>query len=147
MARPTKLDQERTKKIIDLIRAGNYSETAAKASGISPATFYNWMAEGRAAQQKKGKLNAREKSCIEFLEAIEKARAEAEARAVAIINKAAMDGTWQAAAWYLERTAGERYGRTQKIEASVEHKEEKPVSELTDDELLAYLSKHGIGDD
>jgi hypothetical protein len=39
---------------------------------------------------------------LEFLEAVEKARASAELRAVAQIQKAASEGTWQAASWYLE---------------------------------------------
>lgn len=145
MGRPTKLDAQRQKKIVELIRAGNYQETAARAAGVSPSSFYAWMAEGDKAAQKGGRLNAKEKACLEFSEAVKAAKAEAEARAVAIINKAAMDGTWQAAAWYLERTAAERFGRTQRIEAHLEHEDKtKAPAEMTDEELLAYLSEHGL---
>lgn len=146
MARPTKLDAERTERIVELIRAGNYSETAAKASGISPATFYSWLAEGRAAREKGGKLNARERSCIEFLEAVEKSRGEAEARAVAIVTRAAMDGTWQAAAWYLERTQPDRYGRRQRIDVEAKVETSKTPAEMSEAELAAYLEKHGLGE-
>jgi hypothetical protein len=47
----------------------------------------------------------------EFRDAVESARSAAEIRNVALIQKAANDGTWQAAAWYLERTAWQRWGR------------------------------------
>ena len=140
--RITKLDDERTKKIVELIRAGNYSETAAKASGISTATFYGWMAEGRAAREKTKRLNAREKSCLNFLEAVEKGRAEAEARSVAIITRAAIDGTWTAAAWYLERTIPARYGR--RVETTVEVKDSKSAKDMSEEELLQYLREHGL---
>lgn len=145
MARPTKLDETRVKNIVELIRAGNYSETAAQAAGISPATFYNWMNEGREARNKKNKLNAREKSCLEFLEAVEKARGEAEARAVAIVTRAAMDGTWQAAAWYLERTQPDRYGRRQRVEVDAKVETTKTPAEMTDAELDAFLANKGLG--
>ena len=138
--RITKLDDERTKKIVELIRAGNYSETAAKASGISTATFYGWMAEGRAAREKTKRLNAREKSCLNFLEAVEKGRAEAEARSVAIITRAAID--WTAAAWYLERTSPARYGR--RVETTVEVKDSKSAKDMSEEELLQYLREHGL---
>lgn len=148
MARPTKLDAQRQKKIVELIRAGNYQETAARAAGVSPSSFYAWMAIGEEASHKTARLNAKDKACLEFSEAVKAAKAEAEARAVAIINKAAMDGTWQAAAWYLERTASERFGRSQRIEASIEHEQKgKAPAEMTDEELLAYLKEHGLGDD
>jgi hypothetical protein len=140
--RITKLDDERSRKIVALISAGNYSETAAKASGISTATFYGWMAEGRAAREKTKRLNAREKSCLNFLEAVEKGRAEAEARSVAIITRAAIDGTWTAAAWYLERTSPARYGR--RVETTVEVKDSKSAKDMSEEELLQYLREHGL---
>ena len=46
----------------------------------------------------------------EFREAVERARAEAVARNVALVQKAA-DDSWQAAAWWLERSRPDQYGR------------------------------------
>lgn len=46
-----------------------------------------------------------------FLHRYEKARAVAEASALANIRAAARAGNWQADAWYLERTRPEKYGR------------------------------------
>jgi len=42
---------------------------------------------------------------------LEKAEGDAITRNLAIINKAAHDGTWQAAAWWLERRYPQEYGR------------------------------------
>jgi hypothetical protein len=52
-----------------------------------------------------------------FFEDVEAARAASEVRAVTQIQQAAMDGTWQAAAWYLERSQPGRWGR-QRVELS-----------------------------
>lgn len=46
-----------------------------------------------------------------FAEEVEKARAQSEVRALTHIQQAALDGTWQAAAWFLERSHPQRWGR------------------------------------
>ena len=51
-----------------------------------------------------------------MLGAVEKAKAEAVSRNVAIIQKSAHHGTWQAAAWWLERTQQQVFGRKQQLE-------------------------------
>jgi hypothetical protein len=53
---------------------------------------------------------------MEFSNAVEKAKAEAVSRNVAIIQKSAHHGTWQAAAWWLERTQQQVFGRKQQLE-------------------------------
>lgn len=106
MGRPTKLTPERHKQIVDLVRAGNYPEIAAQAAGINAATYYRWMQKGEDGTAPYG----------EFREAIKEAQGTAEAHAVAIIRKAALDGTWQAAAWFLERSKAERWRRKENVE-------------------------------
>ena len=103
MSQPLKLTPETQDRIVQFIRAGNYMETAAQAAGISKPTLYRWlkMADDPTAPD----------IYRDFRYAVENARAEAEARNVMLIQKAADDGTWQAAAWYLERTAWQRWGR------------------------------------
>lgn len=51
-----------------------------------------------------------------FVQLYEMARAWAESTAIKNIRRAATAGNWQADAWYLERTRGDRYGRRQVVE-------------------------------
>lgn len=108
MARKTLCTPERTKRIADIIRAGNYAEIAARVGGISEATYYNWINRGESGEE----------PYVEFLESIKAAEAESEARNIALIQRSAQNGTWQAAAWFLERKHGTRWGRRQAVEVS-----------------------------
>lgn len=108
MGRPTKLTQAISDKIVEAILAGNYQDAAARYAGIDPATFYRWMQKGDGSDDHYG----------EFREAVENAKAAAEVENVAIIRRAARDGTWQAAAWWLERTRPQKYGRKERYEVT-----------------------------
>jgi transposase len=99
MGRP-KLEPIITQRIVDLIRAGNFLEVAATASGIHKSTLHRWLRHGR--KQVRGRYR-------KFLTAVEKAQAESESRDVALIAKAASED-WRAAAWRLERKVPRRYG-------------------------------------
>lgn len=121
MGRPTKLTADIQQKIVSALTAGNYQETAAAYAGVARATFYNWLARGQAERDSiaaGGKPNKSEAAYAEFLDAVESARAQAEIRSVALIQKAANDGTWQAAAWYLERSHPQKWGRLNRTEIS-----------------------------
>jgi transposase len=109
MGRPTKLNQETHDRIVNAIRAGNYQDTAAAYAGIDEATFYRWMERGREET---------EGIYCEFRKAVENAKAAAEVRDVALIDRAAQDGSWQAAAWKLERKFPNKWGRVNRTEIS-----------------------------
>lgn len=118
VGRPTKRNPEREAKIIEAIRAGNYIETSAHLGGIGISTLYEW----------------RDKY-PKFAEAIEKARAEAEAASVALVQSAAIEN-WQAAAWWLERSFPDKYGRRTRVE----HGGEVTIHEQSDfDKEIAAL--------
>jgi transposase-like protein len=101
IGRPTKLTLDIEARIVQAISAGNYMETAAAYVGISKVTLYKWMRDGARAKSGKKK---------NFVNAVEKALAVAEMDAVATI-KVASGKTWQAAAWHLERSHPDRWGR------------------------------------
>jgi len=113
MGRHTKLTPETHNKIIQALKAGNYLETAAQYANIDQATVHRWLNRGADETEPDPRYR-------EFREAVQNARAEAEARNVALIQKAANEGTWQAAAWFLERTAHSRWGRKASLEVSGE---------------------------
>lgn len=152
MARPSKLTDERREQIAELIRDGNYASQAAQASGISERTFYRWMEQGQELddkceawdevverwnsltdRQRRAQKDlepdiallpeAEEIELWQFWREVKKAEAEAETNAVELIKAAATDGSWQAAAWYLERKFKDRWSRQEKVshEGSVAH--------------------------
>lgn len=123
MASSRKLTPKVRDEIVESVRAGCFARTAALAAGIAEKTFYAWRNRGEAAPCDEGgePLDPNERPYVAFARMVRQAEAEAEARAVKIIANSAMDGTWQSAAWYLERKHPERWAqRTMaKVEANV----------------------------
>ena len=107
--RPTKLTPQVQARIVQAIVGGNDITVAAAYAGIGKTTFYEWLERGRKA--KTGPF-------ADFADAIQKAQADAETRNVALIAKAAQEGTWTAAAWWLERKYPERWGRKERHEVT-----------------------------
>ena len=102
-----KLTPERQAAICDAVRAGVRPEIAAAYNGIGARTYYRWMALGRAA--------GTEPLYVAFVEAVELALAEWEARDVLLIGEAAKED-WHAAAWRLERRLPKIYGKRERHE-------------------------------
>lgn len=88
------------------IRDGLTKKTAADAAGIAETTFYSWLRQGEkdldAGKSTKYAL---------FLQSVKQAEAEHKRGRLAVIHKAAQDGSWQAAAWELERRYRSEYGK------------------------------------
>ena len=112
----TKLTPELQERLVTYLRAGNYLDVAIKcAGGIHRDTFYEWMRIGRETG---------EEPFASFVQAVDRAMADSEARDVALIAKAASDPKlWTAAAWRLERRFPDRWGRRERVdlEAQVQH--------------------------
>ena len=132
VGRRAKLTPELQNKIVTAIRAGNYAFVACEMAGISKTTYYRWLenAEKPTAEAK----------YREFRDAVKEAEAAAEVASVALIRQAAQSGTWQAAAWYLERKHGERWGRNDKIRQEVSGVDGKPVEVNVTDAREAFLA-------
>ncbi|GAF79449.1 unnamed protein product, partial [marine sediment metagenome] len=103
---PTKLTPEVQAKIITAIRAGNYFNVSCRYAGISPATGLQWIQRGKGEHDREAK-----QIYVDFVEAVNSAKAQSEVEMVAIIRKAALDGQWPAAMTYLERAHPKRWGR------------------------------------
>lgn len=131
MGRPTKLTPEIQERICQAIRTGNTRKDAAAYAGVSERAMAYWQARGR--RRKKGRY-------FQFLQALQKADADAICRNVAVIQKATQGGTvvsrktitrkdgsvevsetfsepqWTAAAWWLERRRPDDYGKRERHE-------------------------------
>jgi hypothetical protein len=112
MARPCKLTEELMVSLCKTLSIGVDVNTACLREGISRATYYVWRQRGLG-----GEGHEPEEPYAQFVEAVDKAIANAEARMLANVVKAA-DSDWRAAAWFLERRNREVYGSTQKVELS-----------------------------
>lgn len=110
--RPSKLNDALHEAIVKILRTGCTVETAAENAGISKRTLQSWLQKGEDAETRSDagdKLTAADQRYMALAQDVRRARSEAEVRALATIQRAAADGTWQAAAWYLERSFPERY--------------------------------------
>lgn len=119
--RKSKLTPERQEKIVQALASGNYLQVAARYAGIHPNTLNDWLDRGRREQARiddDQEPSEAEATYLELFQKVEQARAQAEVRSLALIQRAANDGTWQAAAWYLERSFPARWGRKQQHEVT-----------------------------
>lgn len=103
---PTKFTPEIAENIIQSIRMGNYVDVAALCAGIQRDRLKEWLYKGANGHR----------TYKQFTQDIQQAIAESEQRDLTLIDMAAMQGFWQAAAWKLERKFPNRWGKVQKIE-------------------------------
>lgn len=123
MARETKLDDLRSKRICDALRKGHSNAAAAKAGGIDEKTLYNWLARGRSGEE----------PFLQFLQRFDAAETEAEDRAVQVLRDAMMGEDMRLAA----DTAWKWLARRRPVQWA-EQKGEPPP---TDDEVSALVAK------
>ena len=91
---PTKYTPDRVERILQAVRVGATQRLAALYGGVDEDTIIRWR-----------------KTHVEFAEAIKAAEGAAGVGWLAKIEAAANDGTWQAAAWKLERRYPHEFGR------------------------------------
>lgn len=118
--KPKTIEDPKVKLLLQALQAGNYVETACAYAGLAVSTVYLWLDRGNKEKQRiaqGGQPDPKEATYLEISEAIEKARANAVVANVAVIQQAARSGTWQAAAWWLERSMPQQFGR--RIQAEV----------------------------
>ena len=125
MARRTKLSEELIKEAYELVASGNYIKDVYPILGIGEVTWYRWLREGEIA---KSGLKR------QFWQAIKKAEKEAIIKNVAVLQNAAEEGNWHAAAWWLERRYYEDWGRKEKVDLAADKDGFKIVIEYVDAE-------------
>ena len=129
-------------RIVGTLRLGNYVEHAASYAGISRGTLYNWLKKGddaRARRENGAELDEVEERYAKFSEDVDNARATAVVRNVSIIQQAAQTN-WQAAGWWLERTAPQHFGRQMRTEVSGPNQGPVQVA-VSRDELIEEINR------
>jgi transposase len=120
--RPLSLGLETVRLICSALSTGAYPDEAASAAGISRSTYYAWLARGRGARDSRDSDRPVEESDLPFLDlldAVEQATTAAEIAALETIGRASSEGSWRAAAWFLERRYPEKWGPGRKVAAEV----------------------------
>lgn len=152
MARRSKCTPETIAKLETAIGLGMTYKLAAQYAGIGESTLYQWMKEAERGDPAKQ----------EFAEALNRAEARGAAAALACIAQAAKNGTWQAAAWILERRyaykresimkhadtrATEEEKKAQAVDPTTDEGKETiiaQISELPEDLILSALNRKSI---
>lgn len=120
IGRRTALTRDVHEDIVEAATAGAFMEDAAAAAGVHKSTLYRWLelAELEEPPLDDVRPENREaraehwRACRDLSDALKEARARAVVDAHQAIRRAwTAEGTWQAAAWFLERTMPERYAR------------------------------------
>jgi hypothetical protein len=102
--RPSKYRPDTVAAIIAAVETGATYRHAAASVGVSERTLHDWQVRHP-----------------QFSQALKTAEASACMAAIGTIRRAAEAGTWQAAAWYLERRYPAEYGRRAvTVDASVQ---------------------------
>lgn len=116
MARMGKLTPERTERFFEALRRGGTISIACMAAGISLSTWQNWKVY---AEDEIEKRDEDDPDCpplspwAEFYIQARQIEAQQAQRWLQRISDSAEQGTWQAAAWLLERRFTSQYGRSQ----------------------------------
>ncbi len=128
LGRPTKFTEETRKKILWALRLGNYRKTAAEYACISERTLGDWLYKG--SEENGGEY-------ADFHNDVLEAEQAAEVRALGVIQQAANNGQWKAAAWFLERKFPERYCTRAAIFLAkrLDVNDPMDLDELSDDDL------------
>jgi len=124
---PSKFSEERAERLLQAVRGGNYLQTACAFAGINYGTMRRWI---HKADEPDAPQEYRD-----FRDAMEKARADAEVASVAKIQKAANEGQWQAAAWFLERSMPDRWAKKDKTQLEVTGGDGGPIKVVSGIEL------------
>lgn len=115
-----KLTEQLIRDAEKYVSAGLTNADTCRVLGISESTLYKWLQEPRKGLE------------VELFEALEKARMLRKAAMLQTITKAAREGTWQAAAWYLERVYPGEYAKPDRYHDGGTQEAIQAVRELTE---------------
>jgi hypothetical protein len=107
------LTPEVHEKVREALAAGAYQRDAATFAGVSVRTFYAWLARGREAAEalERGEpVESVDRDLAAFLHMVEGSRVRVAVDLLTVVQDAARRD-WRAAAWFLERSYPEQWGK------------------------------------
>jgi hypothetical protein len=109
--------EDRMKSLIEALRNGTDLETACAFAEVSAPEVYRMLELGKYEAEKVFAGSEPDPNMapnLDLWQTLKKARADAIVKNVAYVQRAAKNGTWQAAAWWLERSVPETFGKRSK---------------------------------
>jgi transposase len=113
VGRKSKYTPDVVERIVQAIQLGSPYNLACQYAGISHETFHQWI-----------------NNKPEFSEAVKEAEGKAVVGWLAKIEKAATSGSWQAAAWKLERRYFQEFGQRARLDINIKQEVERLAAEL-----------------
>lgn len=110
----TAIDPAALEALTTALRNGTDIETACHYAGLSANQVLRQLEQGKVETERIAAGHAADPTASDALalwDELKKARADAIVRNVTYVQRAAADGAWQAAAWWLERTVPDQYGK------------------------------------
>lgn len=95
IGRPTRLTEDTTDRILQIVADGNHITTACAVAGVSRAALYGWLERGESARQAVeagDPVDPDELRFLDFLDRLALARARAEICAVEVIQRSMVGG-------------------------------------------------------
>lgn len=150
--RPSKLTDQVRDSVCEAVAMGMTFDLAAQYAGIGRSTFFRWMRQGE--QSEPGDRFR------DFWDAVKRAESEGALNALATIHRAASDGSWQAAAWLLERRHAYRRDAPAQADSELPGEQElvdpttaegreaivAHVAELPEDLIIAALNRRSVSE-
>jgi len=137
MAKRIAANDERMSKLLEAFRRGHFIEEACDFANVSRTTYYRWMSEAETLDEKveRGEtLTPSEKDKRHKRDTLKEAEVVGQNLALDKIHEAIVGGTWQAAAWFLERRNKKWSNRTE-----VTGRDGGPLETVSVDELDTKL--------
>jgi hypothetical protein len=119
------MNEAQIEQMATALRNGTDLETACHYAGLSSTEVLRLLEQGKVEAERVSvgqAPNPVHAIALQLWDDMKKARADAIVRNVTYVQRAASDGNWQAAAWWLERTVPETYSKRSPKQSSVEGK-------------------------
>lgn len=131
LGRPLALTEELTNEIVWWLRQGLTQEDTIRVTGVARSTYYSWLDRARELTARvhdpdddfdDSNATIEELRLLDLLDGVTGARARSKGDALAAL-RSAMRSDWRAAAWFLERSFPDEYGRRDRLDVSSSDRE------------------------